>query len=30
MTVVLEPTDQAARERIRTDHDATLFVEVPE
>ena len=27
MTVVLEPTDQAARERIRTDHDATLFVE---
>jgi ATP-dependent helicase/nuclease subunit A len=27
VTVAIEPTDQAARERIRTDHDTTLFVE---
>jgi ATP-dependent helicase/nuclease subunit A len=27
VSAVLEPTDQAARERIRTDHDTTLFVE---
>ncbi len=27
MSLLAEPTDQAARERIRTDHDHTLFVE---
>jgi ATP-dependent helicase/nuclease subunit A len=27
VSAVLAPTDQAARERIRTDHDSTLFVE---
>jgi len=27
VSTVLDPTDQAARERIRTDHESTLFVE---